>query len=155
MNRETIKAIERATNSKVSIFTKVKKWYGSYGYILWRVVLFPIWLGTICYDKIIQWFNKKTVWTSKRAQEILDYYVPRRSQWDSIANSFYFYDNGYGWHIAHAKRYLKRKDYRFWKKYRHEIRNYLINSFELEGFNKTVNSSWFEETEIEFTAIEQ
>lgn len=155
MNQETIKAIERANNPKVSIFAKAKKWYGSYGYIIWRVILFPIWLCMIGYEKAMQWLNNKTVWTPERAQEILSYYVPRYSEWNTNGNYFYFYDNGCGWHITYAKRYLKRKDYRFWKKYQYDIRNYLVNSFELEGFEKTVEESWTDEIEIKFTAIEQ
>ena len=65
-----------------------------------------------------------------------------------------FFDNGFGWSINHAKKYLKRKDRRFWKVnaggWGYKMRTYLVNEFELEGFTKEVldtEDSW---TEISF-----
>lgn len=90
----------------------------------------------------------------KGVDEILQYYIPRRSDWNANKHTFYFFDNGSGWGMAHAKKYLKRKDRRFWKKYSGfyggEIREYLIKKFELEGFEKEVLNCYDGWTTLEF-----
>ena len=61
--------------------------------------------------------------------------------------------------MCFAKKYLKRKDRRFWNV--HEgwaggnIRSYLINNFELDGFAKEIGDCYDGWTEITFTMIEK
>ena len=90
-----------------------------------------------------------------RANEILSYYVPRYAKWDNEDKTFYLFDNGYGWSMGFAKKYLKLKDRRFWKLYASwgggRVRSYLINNFELEGFTKEVGNCYDGWTEITFT----
>jgi len=104
--------------------------------------------------KEIKHCEPRTEWES-RADKILNYYVPRYAGWDNKNKTFYFFDNGYGWSIGLAKRYLKLKDRRFWKLYASwgggRIREYLINNFELEGFTKKVGDCYDGLTEITFT----
>ena len=58
-----------------------------------------------------------------------------------------------------AKKHLKRKDRRFWKKFNGwcggEIRGYLLNTFELEGFTKEVDCCDDGRTEIYFKKNEE
>jgi hypothetical protein len=95
------------------------------------------------------------VWSDERATEILNYYIPRRAEWDDEEKEFFFFDNGYGWGFHSAKKYLKRKDYAFWKKFGSswclEMKEFLVKDFELEGFTKEVNYEYYEtSTEIIF-----
>lgn len=154
MNAEVIKAMNR--KEKKHIF---RKWWSKNGYKVMRVVLFPIWIVTIIYEKIQNWLNSRNSWSEERADEILSYYIPRRAKWDNEDKAFYFFDNGMGWSMSFAKKYLKWKDRRFWDNHRcwcgGKIRSYLINKFELEGFTKEIGECSDGRTEITFTIIEK
>ncbi len=151
MNNEVIKAI----NGKSSKESNFKKWWRKNGYKVWRIVLFPLWAFVWSRDKIKTYLNSRTEWSESKANEILNYYVPRYAEWDNKDKTFYLFDNGYGWSMDLAKKYLKLKDRRFWKLYASwgggRVRDYLINNFELEGFTKKVGLCYDGWTEITFT----
>ena len=155
MNKEVIKAI----NQKENKFNGIKKWWNKNGYKAMRVVLFPIWWGINAKEKITLYLNSREEWSEEKVKEILNYYIPRNSEWNEDDKSFYFFDNGYGWSMALAKKYLKRKDRRFWNVYRGlgggKIRSYLIEEFELEGFKKEIGDCSDGWTEITFRMIEK
>lgn len=148
MTDEVIKAMQGKKECKV------RKWWSKNGYKVMRVILFPIWIGSILVYKIQVWLNDKEEWNEERATEILNYYIPRRAHWDAEDKSFYFFDNGTGWNIKCAKRYLKRKDRRFWKIYCDwwggRMRSLLIEKFELEGFTKELGNCDETWTEVSF-----
>ena len=152
LNKEIVKAMNRKEKKHT-----IRKWWNKNGYKVLRVVLFPIWIVAITYEKIIDWLNYRNSWNEERAKEILNYYIPRRAEWDKENNEFYFFDNGYGWSIYYAKRYLKRKDRRFWRvnsgAWGYKMRSYLINEFELEGFTKEVGNCDDGWTELTFKII--
>lgn len=132
MNKEVIKAM----NKKEKRFSNLRKWWHKNSYKFFRVILFPIWIVAYAHEKFISYLNSKQVWNEDRAKEILNYYIPRRAEWNEEKKEFYLFDNGYGWYFSYAKRYLKRKDYRFWKCNTYNIKKYLVNHFELDGFTK-------------------
>jgi hypothetical protein len=147
MNAEVIKAMNR----KEPKTKKFREWWSKNDYKVYRVIFFPIWIASILGAKIKKWLNSRQTWSDERAKEILDYYIPRRANWDAEDQEFYFFDNGFGWSLNSAKRYLKRKDRRFWNIHKgwcgSKIRKYLIEEFELEGFTKEVcncSDSWTE-----------
>lgn len=155
MNVEIEKAIKRAeTKDKETVLKKIREWWNKNDYKVWRVILFPIWIATILKDKYNAWRNSLEVWNEERAKEILDYYVPRYCDWEEESKTFYFFDNGYGWNWSLAKKRVKRKDKRFWKVNHHKIRRYLIDSYELEGFEKEISDTEGGRTELEFKMIE-
>ena len=155
MNKEVIKAM----NKKEVEIDKFRKWWNKNGYKVMRVILFPIWWGIKAKAKIDYNLNSREEWSEERVKEILNYYVPRFAEWDAKDKSFYFFDNGYGWSIGFAKKYLKRKDRRFWNFYNGcsggVIRSYLINEFKLEGFEKEIGNCSDDWTEIIFRMIEK
>ena len=153
MNNEIIKAMNR--KPKKSTF---RKWWNKNGYKIMRVILFPIWLGECAKNKIDNYLNSKCGWSEERANEVLSYYVPRKAKWDAEDKSFYFFDNGMGWgHLA--KKHLKLKDRRWWNCHRGfwggRIKSYLIEKFEMEGFEKIVGDTSDEWAEITFKLIEK
>ena len=154
MNKEIIKAI----NEKEKKTSAFKIWWGKNDYKVYRIIFFPLWIISIIFEKISRNLNEKNFWSEKRANEILSYYVPRSSEWYAEEQEFYFFDNGYGWSINRAKRYLKRKDRRFWKVNNGcsggRIRRFLIDEFELEGFTKEIGNCSDSWTEIIFKMIE-
>lgn len=156
MNAEVIKAMNKKENTKKET---IRKWWNKNGYKVMRVILFPIWWGVCAKNKIEAWLNSRHTWSEEKANEILNYYIPRRASWSAEDNSFYFFDNGYGWSPSSAKRFLKRKDRRFWRVNNGwvggKIRHYLIDTFELEGFTKEIGCCEDGWTEITFKMIEK
>lgn len=153
MTNEVIKAMQGKKKHKI------RRWWSKNGYKIFRVILFPFWIGSILLDKMRAWLNNKEEWDEARATEILNYYIPRCSHWDAKDKSFDFFDNGIGWNIKLAKRYLKLKDRRFWKVHcawwGGEMRNFLMNKFELEGFTKELGNCSEGWTEIFFILNEE
>ena len=155
MNKEVIKAM----NKRETKIDKLRKWWGKNGYKVMRVIFFPVWLGMKAKKKITLYLNSKEEWSEEKAEEILSYYIPRVAEWNNKEKRFYFFDNGCGWSINYAKKYLKRKDRRFWKKFigwtGGEIREYLLNKFEIEGFIKELGCCEDGWTEIIFHKINE
>ena len=154
MNAEIKKAIAEKTKKH-----PVREWWNKNGCKVMRVVLVPIGLGIILKKKITAWLNSRQRWSIERADQILSYYVPRRADWNEEKKTFYFFDNDMGWSMGYAKKFLKRKDRRFWRVhcgfYGYRIREYLINQFELEGFKKEVKNTSDGWTDIIFRLIEE
>lgn len=154
MNAEIIKAMNRKDKKH-----PVRNWWIQNGYKVARVVLFPIWIWMWALGKINSKLNARTEWSDERANEILNYYIPRASDWNEENQELYFFDNGYGWTIGLAKKYLKFKDRRFWCKFNGmfggQIREYLMNTFELEGFTKELGDCSDGWTEISFKKNEE
>lgn len=155
MNAEIIKAI----NKKETKIDKIRKWWSKNGYKVMRVILFPIWWGIKAKEKIDAYLDSRNTWSEERANEILSYYIPRNSDWDAEDKSFYFYDNGMGWDMRCRQKRVKLKDRRWWKNYTRawggKVRDYLIEKFELEGFEKTVGETYDFHTEVTFKMIEE
>lgn len=153
MNNEIIKAMNR--KPKKNTF---RKWWSKNGYKVNRVIFFPIWIGALIAKKIQTKLNDRQVWSEERAKQILDYYIPRKAEWNEETKEFYFFDNGMGWGNL-AKRYLKLKDRRWWNNHRGfwggKIRKYLLEEYELEGFTKEIGNCYDGWTEISFIMIEK
>lgn len=155
MNNEIIKAM----NKKETKIDRAKKWWNKNDYKVMRIILFPIWIGILVKEKINAKLNARQVWSEERANEILSYYIPRNSKWDTDKKEFYFFDNGLGWDSKYCKKKLNFKDRRWWKChcgfFGGQIRSYLIHNFELEGFDKEVLESYDGRTEIIFRMTEK
>lgn len=155
MNKEVVKAM----NKKETKMNTIRKWWNKNGYKVMRVILFPIWWGICAKDKINSYLNNKEEWSEERAEEILNYYIPRKAEWCEDEKCFYFADNGMGWGMAYNKKFVKFRDRRWWKKYTScwggKVRTYLIDKFELEGFEKEVGDTYDSWTEITFRMIEK
>lgn len=155
MNNEVIKAM----NKKETKIDKIRKWWSNNGYKVMRVILFPIWWSIKAKEKIDAYLDSRNTWSEERANEILSYYIPRNSDWDAEDKSFYFYDNGMGWDMRCRQKRVKLKDRRWWKNHTRawggKVRDYLIEKFELEGFEKTVGETYDFRTEITFKMIEE
>lgn len=152
MNAEVIKAMNRKNKKH-----PVKDWWKKNGYKVLRVVLFPVWGCEWTGEKIKDKMDASIKWSDEQANKILNYYVPRKCSWNKKRKELYFFDNGYGWHIN--KKLLKWRDRRFWNKYKGlyggEIRDYLLNKFELEGFTKELGCCEDGQTEIIFHKINE
>lgn len=151
MNKE----IEKAMNRKESKTFHFYGWWIENGYKVMRVVLFPMWVYMYGKRKINNYLNSKCKWDEERANKILSYYIPRYSKWNAENKSFYLADNGLGW----DKKKIKMKDRRWWKNntrgWGGEVRTYLIEKFEMEGFEKIVGDTYDSWTEVTFKLIEK
>lgn len=155
MNKEIIKAM----NKKEVKTNSIKKWWKKNNYKVARVVLFPIWWGICAKNKIHDYRYKRLEWSKERANEILSYYIPRKSEWDNEDKTFYFADNGMGWRMKCHQKKIKLKDRAWWRKYTciwgGRVRTYLLKEFELEGFTKEVGDTYDGWTEVCFRLIEK
>lgn len=157
MNPEIIKAMNRNNEKHL-----VRDWWKKNGYKVWRVVLFPIWYPMRMWERLYnKWYdvqNAKQVWSEERANEILSYYIPRRANWSDEEKAFFFFDNGWGWSFRSAKKHLKWKDRRWWKKFcgfcGGKLKTYLIDNFEMEGFTKELGDCSEGWTEVKFVLKE-
>ena len=159
MNQEVIKAINKSKSESKSIFKTIKNWWRANNYKIFRIILFPIWIVEMLVNKYNSWKDAQNKWDEARANEILNYYIPRYCEWNDKEKSFYFFDNGMGWNSVYAKKYLKRKDRHFWKVncgwWGGDMRQYLLSTFELEGFTKEIGNCWEGWTEITFYLNEE
>lgn len=155
MNKEVVKAM----NKKETKADTIRKWWNKNGYKVMRVILFPLWWGIKAKEKIEVHLNSKCEWSEERADEILNYYIPRHAEWDAEEKEFYFADNGMGWGMKCHNKKIKIKDRRWWRIHTYcwggEVRTYLINKFELEGFTKEVGDCYDGWTEVTFKMIEK
>ena len=153
MNTEVMKAM----NKKENKMDAIRKWWNKNGYKVLRVVLFPLWAYERISTKVNNYFWEKQEWSNERAHEILSYYIPRKSEWDTEDKCFYFADNGMGWSMKSHQKKIKLKDLRWWRKYASgwggRVRTYLINECELEGFTKEGGDTYDGWTEITFRLI--
>lgn len=154
MNAEIIKAMNK--KEKKSAFCK---WWNQNSYKVYRVIFFPIWMGAIIIEKTNKYLNSRQEWSEERANEILSYYIPRMSEWDAETKEFYFADNGMGWGMKYHQKKLKLRDRRWWNLHRGfwggKIREYLLEKFELEGFEKIVGDTYDNWAEVTFRLIEK
>ena len=155
MNKEVMKAM----NKKETKLDDFRRWWRKNGYKVVRVVLFPLWGYVVAKEKTHAYLNAKCEWSDERANEILSYYIPRKSEWDAEDKSFYFADNGMGWSMKYHQKKIKMKDRRWWRKYTSgwggKVRTYLLEQFEMEGFEKIVGDTYDSWTEITFKMIEE
>ena len=144
--------------SKQSFYDRVKKWWNNNGYIVLRVLLFPFWIVCIIDNKIQKKIWNNINFSTERTLKILEYYIPRRAEWCEDDNVLYFFDNGYGWEWYYAKKYVKLKDKKYWKRYNGFcgglIKECLVHDFELEGFEKRILQNCDGRIEIKFKKIE-
>ena len=152
MNDEVIKAMNRKNEKH-----PIRDWWHKNDYKVIRIILFPIYILAQIYNKINSKLYARIKWSDEQANKILNYYIPRKCSWNEEHKELYFFDNGYGWDMN--KRRLKWKDRRFWNKYKGwcggEIRSYLLNKFELEGFTKEIGRCDYGQTEIIFHKIDE
>ena len=145
MNKEVLKKIKDSKKKH-----SIRKWWKKNSYIVWRILLFPLWLTGIIVEKVNKKLNDSIEWDEERATKILNYYVPKHSSWSEDDKTLYYFTNGYGWY-----RGIKRKDRRFWNKHRRKIEDFLINEFEIEGFEKIKGCCEYPWIELDFEMIEQ
>ena len=149
MNKEIMKAMNKNEH-------KMRKWWDKNSYKVFRVIFFPVYFYAVAKDRITDYLREKIEWDENRATEIFNYYIPRAAEWDSDDNTFYFFNNGMGWQGYYAKRRIKMKDRRFWKKFSgYKMREYLIDKFELEGFTKVLGDCSGGWTEVRFILNEK
>lgn len=140
MNKEAAKAINRAEKNH-----PVRDWFKENHYNINKVLFFYVYIPVIIKEKRY----KALQWDETKAQKILEYYVPRKAMWDRKDQCFYFFDFD-----MNNPKLIKRKDRRFWKKFsRREMRKYLKEKFELEGFAKNVLKIDWDDIEIIFEKV--
>ena len=155
MNKEIKKAINRKERKH-----SIRKWWRKNSYKVARIIFWPIWLYMVIEEKYKTKRYKSLEWSEERAREVLEYYIPRYTDWHAEEKFFHLADNGMGWTMREVvRKCVKRKNRAWWNKFASpwggKIREYLIKDFELEGFTKTIEDDDYGWTEITFTLNEK
>lgn len=126
-------------------------WYCNIASKILQFLLLPTYLFITQKKKHEENQKRIVEWNEARAKEILDYWVPQRSNWDSKKKVYRLYLNGsLSWSAESNKEYLAKKDYKFWDYNWKKILDYLVNTYEADGFTKIVLSHGIVSANIEF-----
>lgn len=120
-----------------------KEWYMIHG----KKWTYPFWLApivpfAILEDKIRDWRYNRLVWNEERAQRVLEYAFPNKAEIDRENQSIgrYLRSFWFDWY-----KFAKRRDKRWCKKFNIQLREYCINTFQMDGYTKEVdieNEEW-------------
>lgn len=159
MNKEVVKAMHRDHKPTGYFIFKcrIRIWWRKNKYKIIRIIFFPIWVVDYLWHKYKLWRYQQEEWSDERTTEILNYYIPRTSKWDKKEQALFYDDNGYGW-LKNTKK-IRFKDRFYWKKYTDvfggEIKKFLIQHFELEGFEKEIGICDAWQTQVGFYLIKE
>ena len=99
MNKEIIKAM----NKKEVKPNNIKKWWRKNSYKVARVVFFPIWWSICLKENIEIYLNSCNEWSEERANEIFNYYIPRKAEWSEEEKPLFICHKWVGWYFDSAK----------------------------------------------------
>lgn len=120
--------------------SKWRNWLRKNRHIIFRVILFPIWIAILYANMLDRFLDSRTLWCEERANKILRNYVLDVAIWKSKNQTLYLADFCDNWRFRCAKYHIKIRDRRFYRLYEERMRLYLIESFMLDGFTKVVRN---------------
>ena len=120
-----------------------KKWYiiytKKYSYYIWAAPLIPIFELK---DIIKQNRYNKRVWDEEKAKKVLDHTLPYFLNYNDDEDA-YFFNKDWGCESAIAKK--SPLHLRKWaNKFSFDIIHYLVNSYQKDGYVKTIEEDWFD-----------
>ena len=126
--------------NKVTIWKEFKKWWDKNGYKILRILLFYIWIPMLIIDKIKS-KNYKKIYNNGEVsvdwlKKFCDTYLPGIC--DKTENGYYFFNNGYGFG---GYKFIKRKDRKIASMHCSILLYYIVNKYEIEGYDKNILSS--------------
>ena len=135
---------------------KLFKWWRKNSYKVWRVVLFPVWICVLALDKYKHYRYKSLTFSEEYCKKCIDKILPKfvihyneDPQCILISDCD---DFGYimfvdlcGIHnYCYAEKHGCKKEIRFTRKFVEQTRKYIIEKYEINGYNKMVLTNYKE-----------
>ena len=127
----------------------VRTWWRKNGYKVWRVVLFPTWIYYAARDKRKEKTYKELQFSPELCRAYLDKVLP-----DMVArecedvNCFLISDSENMGDIElsflYDSRSIKEKYRRFFSRFRTQVKDYVLNEYTIDGYDKTTITNWVE-----------
>jgi hypothetical protein len=96
-------------------------------------ILFPLALIDYAWKCLNKFYDSKFTWNTGRAKRVLDRALPHVASWDEEKLWYNMYLGSFNF-----KKWAKLKDKRFCGIYVYNIREYLKDGYEIEGYTKTI-----------------
>ena len=121
--------------------SKLRKWWRSNSYKVWRVLLFWIWIPMVLSNKKKDKQYKSMQYSEETTKKYLDKVLPYLvSYWGEEPNCFLFTTAGdMGGINFKALMHLRRryrKQERYFTKFYEEVKAYIVRKYEIDGYEK-------------------
>lgn len=97
-------------------------------------LLFPLIPIVMLLNWIDTRYYKSLKWSNRTADKVLNRFLPKMAEYNKKTDYFYY---NTGWYSYHAVPFGYRNWYR---KFKYELDDYLINGYHPEGYTKTVEN---------------
>lgn len=150
-DKELNKELNKKEDTKIQ---KVKKWWGKNRYKVLRVVLFPLWIACILKEKYDEYCYNREQFSIEKCEKFFDKYLAKICEYDKESQTFWIDVCDYD--VFYWNSFVKsRRDKIFAKKNGREMKLYLIEEYEVEGYKKIVEKQEYMEQWIGFEKIEK
>ena len=114
-----------------------------------KIYFVPLMYIVWAYDRVVEWCKAQVEWSDKRTHRILSYAFPKTAEVNKEEQRLSRYIRSWGvyvknWHVKWYDKY-------YCSKFNHKIIAYLLNDFEMDGFDKKVTVEDTEWTLVSFT----
>ena len=142
MDKKILKAKEE--HDKVR---PVRKWWSKNGYKVWRVVLFPAWIHYALKEKSNNKLHDELKFSTDMCKTYLDKVMPIMvAHYCEDASCFLISDSDYMGDISFSnfrnRAKVNKKYTRFFLKFSKQVREYILNEYQIDGYEKTSIRKW-------------
>lgn len=106
------------------------------------ILLLPIAPFVIAWDKIKRWNYRRQSWSDAKATKALDYFLPHVLDYDEDDGCYYCH-TAWRYNRWYVQKYVPLTLKTWVKKYHYELKDFLIDSYNKDGYFKTlVEDKW-------------
>lgn len=123
------------------------KWHEKNKYTIRKIVFFPLYFAIKLKEKYDSYLYNKYKWSEESAKEFCDVVLPKKCE--KIENGFYLYNNHFNFCLKGEKKKYKNFD----RRYHSKIMRYITDTYQIEGYEKTVLQKDYLGIEVEWTKM--
>jgi hypothetical protein len=130
--------------------SSTRKWWKKNKHKIARVVLFYIWIPILLHEKIKNTRYKNLTYSNDTTQKYLDKVMPKLVyHYEEDPNLILFHDTEdfggirFYWDLcSNWMRKTFKKETRYFGKFNKEVKNYIIQEYNIDGYKKMILSNW-------------
>ena len=130
--------------------SKVRKWWRKRGHKVLRVLLFYIWIPCWCFQNLKDKRYKEMSYSNDIAKKYLDECLPALvARHEESSDVFIFHDcddySGIRFYWSFTSSWFRKKFKKqssYFVKFSREVKEYIINGYQIDGYSKIVLDSW-------------